>query len=86
MGVYHDDVFFWILKHTWNSAIFYATIFAPFRIAFLYEYNYQSITIIDQIVDVVFILDIIENFFLGYRDDSETLVMEHKVFFCLETF
>jgi hypothetical protein len=57
------------------SILIYTTLVNPFRIAF---YDEDPITwiVIDSIVDIIFTIDIILNFFTSYVDKDENLITD----------
>ena len=69
-------------KAVWNMIIvillMYTAIFVPFRIAFV-QTDSSSIVVFEQIVDIIFGIDILVNFLSATEDtESNTLIYKHK--------
>ena len=58
--------------------LLFVCIAAPTRIAFSDEDN-LTWTVIDGIVDTLFLIDIVLNFFFAYHDDEYNLIDDRKV-------
>ena len=61
-----------------NSAVVYITIMNPLRFGWPDEFG-PEFDIIEKVIDCVFILDLILNFFTPYQDIGLNIIICHKV-------
>jgi hypothetical protein len=68
-------------KHIWSIIIFifvsYITIITPYRIAFMDDSGVWWV-VTDNVIDAIFIIDVIINFFTVEEDLDGVLIKNHK--------
>jgi CRP-like cAMP-binding protein len=86
-NVLHPNSFYkWIWDFVIYFLLYLSIVISPLTISFIKGYYEQTlcnnyfllVTVLDILIDIIFFLDVIFNFFIGYYDFEEQIICNHR--------